>query len=100
MFIGYNETLRSWPIAGSRPEERIRPVAVVVEAHNQEGVLIDRVHIAGHLVVVGIEFTQILPPIWTILLLALGHWGCDKKRKTRTDESAAAGEAKSQNERL
>jgi len=73
VLIGHNKSLRSRAIAGPRPKERIRPVAVIVEAHNQEGVLIYGVHIAGHLMMVRVQFSQILSAIRTILLLVLGH---------------------------
>ena len=65
--LGRNdEALLVRPLGGARPEEGVLSVPVVHEVLDEEGELVDGVHLAVHLVVVGVER------------------GCRRKRKVRS----------------
>ena len=66
--VGHDESLGSGPIRGARPEERVGPVAIVVEGGQQQSVLVDGVNIARYLVVVHVELAEVLAPVFLIFL--------------------------------
>lgn len=68
-FIRDDETLRPGSITRARPEERVDSVAVVIEIYDQESVGIDRVNIPADLVMIRVEFSNKLPPIWAVLVI-------------------------------
>lgn len=72
--IWHDEALRPGPIASAGPEKGVHTVAVVVEPGQQEGVLVDGVHVTRGLVVVRVELADVFTPVRAILRL-LGDWG-------------------------
>lgn len=68
-FIRDDEALRPGSVASARPEERVDSVSIVIEIYDQERAGIDSVNIPADLVMVRVEFSYKLPPIWTVLVI-------------------------------
>ena len=66
ILVRYDETLRAGSIAGAGPEERVDSIAVVVEAGQQECVFIHGVYVTRCLMVIGVKFANVFPPVWTV----------------------------------
>lgn len=58
--------MRAWSIAGTRPEECVDAVAIVIEIHDKKRICVNGVNVATDLVVVGVEFSDKLSPIWAV----------------------------------
>lgn len=68
-FIRNDEALRPRSVTRARPKERVDPVAIVIEIYDQERAGINRVNISADLVMVRVEFSYELPPVWTVLVI-------------------------------
>lgn len=68
VFVRDDEPLGSWTVGGSRPEESVAAISVVVEAHEEERVLVDGENVPGHLVVVSVEFSNELAAVRTFVV--------------------------------
>lgn len=57
MFVRNNESLWSWSIGSTSPEECIGTVSVVIESHEEERVFIHCINVSGDLMVVSVDLT-------------------------------------------
>lgn len=79
--VGNDEALRARSIAGTRPEERVDAVAIVIEIHDEEGVRVNRINVATDLVMVGVELSDKFAPIRAVLWILPAD--CEFKSKQK-----------------
>lgn len=68
ILVGDDETLEPGSVGGPGPEVSVGPIAVVAERGEQQRILVNRVHVAAHLVVEHVQLAQVLALVLLVLL--------------------------------